>query len=100
MIMKSTKSGLLGAALAVAVAPIALHAALPFAGVSLAVSREVAPPSGIAQVKVSVTEPRPITTGGMLFNFGGFDDFVGIAVMSPANDTYGVASIQGSQIRF
>src|SRR6185295_16925273 len=31
-------------------------------GVSLAISREVAPPGGLAQIKVSVTEPRPIST--------------------------------------
>src|SRR4051812_6081746 len=88
------------AALALVLAPAALGAVVPFAGVSLAVSEEKAPPGGIAQVKISVTEPKPISTGSMFTSFAGFDAFAGIAVMSPANDTYGVAQIRGSQIRF
>src|SRR5262245_57753373 len=86
------------AALSLWVVPAALHATLPN-GVSLRVSRETAPPDGIAQMKIALTEPRPISTGGMSF-FAADLDFAGIAVMSPANDTYAVAQLSGSQVRF
>jgi hypothetical protein len=99
MLTKSATCGLAAAALSW-LAPTVLHAQPPFAGVGLRVSREVAPPGGIAQIKVTFTEPKPISTGRMLFNFAGFDSFVGIALMSPANDTFGVAEVRGSQIRF
>jgi len=85
------------AAFALLLIPAALRASLPL-GVSLKVSSEIAPPGGIAQMKVKVTEPRPISTGRMFFHTS--LDFAGIAVMSPDNDTYGVAQIDGSQLRF
>lgn len=85
------------AAFALLLIPAALRASLP-GGVSLKVSNEIAPPGGIAQMKISVTEPRPISTGGMFFSTS--FDFAGIAAMSPDNDTYGVAQIDGSQLRF
>ena len=85
-------------ALSLVLIPTALRATLP-TGLSLKVSNEVAPPGGIAQMKVSVTEPRPISTGRMRFNPASFD-FAGIAAMSPANDTYGVAQIDGQELRF
>lgn len=100
MITKSTRCVLAAVALSVLVAPTALYAAQTFAGVSLKVSCESASPAGIAQVKVAVTEPKPISTGGTWIGFGGLDTFEGIALMSPANDTFGVAEILGSQIRF
>ena len=99
MLTKLARCGLAAAALAW-LAPTALHAQLPFAGVGLKVSRDGAPPGGIAQIKVTFTEPKPISTGRMLFNFTGLDSLVGIALMSPANDTFGVAEVRGSQIRF
>jgi hypothetical protein len=88
------------AALALVLAPAALHAQLPFAGVSFKVSKEIAPPGGIAQIKVLVTEPKPISTGRLFFNYDGFDSVAGIAAMSPQNDAFGVADVRGSQIRF
>ena len=100
MITNATKCRLAAAGLSLFLAPLLLHAQLPFAGVSLTISQETAPPGGIAQIKVTVTEPRPISTGGMLVDFAGFDSFDGIAVMSPANDTFGVAQVNGSLIRF
>jgi hypothetical protein len=95
----SLKAGRFAAAavLSLFLIPTAVRATLPNS-VSLRLSNEVAPPGGIAQMKVAVTEPRPISTGGMSF-FADFD-FAGIAVMSPANDTYGVAQIAGTQLRF
>jgi len=91
---KLTAGMLAAAALSVFVVQAGLQAGvkLPFAGVSLAVSREVAPPGGIAQVKMEVTEPRPISTGGLRFQSAGWD-VAGVAAISPGNDTYGVAQI-------
>jgi hypothetical protein len=82
------------------VAPVVLHAQLPLTDVSLRISSEIAPPGGIAQLKVSVTEPRPISTGGLAFEFDGFDGFAGITVLSPGNDTWGTAQVNGTQLRF
>ena len=47
-------------------------------GAELRLSRESANPNGIAQIKVSLTEPKPISTGFYDFS-GGFDDFMGIS---------------------
>jgi hypothetical protein len=92
------QAGFAAVALSLFLIPTALRATLP-TGLSLRVSNEVVPPGGIAQMKVTVTEPRPISTGRMRFNAASFD-FAGIAVISPANDTYGVAQIDGRQLGF
>ena len=98
---KLTAGVLAAAALSVFVVQAGLQAGVkpPFAGVSLAVSREVAPPGGIAQVKMEVTEPRPISTGGLRFRSAGWD-VEGVAAISPRNDTYGVAQIENGQVQF
>lgn len=85
----------LGAVLAFAVArPVAQ---IP-AGVSLKVSKELIPPGGIAQMKVFVTEPKPISTAGGRVAFEGFEEFEGIAIHSPLGDTYGVAVVNGADL--
>jgi hypothetical protein len=71
---------------------------LPFAGVSLKIRDEIAAPGGIAQVKLFVTEPQPISTAGGRLRFAGFSAFDGIALLSPAGDTMGVAIVQGSEL--
>ena len=98
---KLTAGMLAAAALSLFIAPAGLRARgePPFAGVSLKVSREVAPPGGIAQVKMEVTEPRPISTGGLRFRSGGWD-VVGVAAVSPGNDSYGVAQVENGQVQF
>jgi hypothetical protein len=55
----------------------------------LRVSNEIAAPGGIAQIKVTLTEPKPIMTG--LFDFSGVGAVAGIAAFSPQNDTTGIA---------
>ena len=82
------------AALAVALAPVAVRAALPLvAGVELGIRDVTAPPGGNAQVQVSLTEPKPISTGDFGFDFG---DFAGMALFSPGSDALGVAVAQGN----
>ncbi len=68
----------------------------PLAGVSLKVSREVAPPGAISQMKVFVTEPKPITTGYAWMDFDGFSDIEGIALGS--EDSAGIAVVRGGRI--
>ena len=63
-----------------------------FPGVSLKIANEQVPPGGIAQVKLFVTEPRPISTAGGRFGFDGFDSIEGVALMSPGGDAMGVGS--------
>ena len=58
--------------------------------VELTVSHETAPPGGVAQVKVHLTEPKPISTG--LFQVSGdFGELAGVSIFSPLGDAYGVA---------
>ncbi len=80
-----------------ALAPIGAVAPA-FAGVSIKVGDEKVQPGGIAQVKVFVTEPMPISTAGASLSFGGFSSFEGIALNSPARDTLGVAVVRGSDL--
>lgn len=86
------------AAIVVAFTAFTLVSAAAFPGVSLSVSKETAPPGGMAQLKVFITEPKPISTGSTAFSFDAYDAIVGIAVMSPAQDTFGVALVRGTTI--
>ena len=58
--------------------------------VELRVSHETAPPGGIAQIKVELTEPKPISTGLFKVN-GDFGELAGVSIYSPMGDAYGVA---------
>ena len=74
------------------------RAQAPEVGVSLKVSREIAPPGRIAQMKVFVTEPKPITTGRAWMEFDAFSDIVGIAL--GAEDSAAVAVVVAGQLEF
>jgi len=79
------------AAIGIATSAIVLTAAAASTVLSLAVSDESAPPGAIVQVKVSVTEPKPISTGrGRLSGVG---KVAGISLRSRLNDAYGVAVV-------
>jgi hypothetical protein len=71
---------------------------VPFAGLSLSVSNEAAPAGGIAQMKVTLTEPQPITTGKGRLTLTGFTSVSGIAVMGPTPDVAGIALVQGTSV--
>ena len=62
--------------------------------VELKVSDETIPPAATVQLKVLLTEPRPIMTGTGSFAMDerAFDAFYGISLNSPGGDTFGVAS--------
>jgi hypothetical protein len=69
-----------------------------FAGLSLTVSSETAPPGGIAQMKVLLTEPKPMGGVGGGVHLGGFTAVSGIAVMGPTTDVTGVAVVRGNDV--
>ncbi|MBS1828519.1 MAG: IPT/TIG domain-containing protein, partial [Acidobacteria bacterium] len=66
------------------------------------ISKEVAPPGGVAQVKLTLTDPEPIITGSSRFDFdSSVVDFVlGISVYSPAGDAIGTATYQNGRLAF
>ena len=59
--------------------------------VEIKVANETIPPGGTVQLKVLLTEPRPIMTGTKSFDMdeGTFDGFYGISLNSPGGDTFG-----------
>jgi hypothetical protein len=66
------------------------------------VSQETAPPGGVAQVKVSLTDPEPILmgNGSMSFDSAVVDDILGIALHSPAGDAVGTATYRNGRLSF
>lgn len=68
------------------------------AGVSLKIGTETVPPGGLAQIKLFITEPKPISTGFASLELDGLSDIVGISLAGPARDTVGVALVRGSQV--
>lgn len=63
---------------------------------SIKTSREAAPPGAIAQVKVFITEPKPITSGRAGLSFASFSDIEGIALGE--TDAAGIAIVNGADI--
>jgi len=70
------------------------------AQVSLRVPNETEPPGGTLEMKVALTEPEPITTGGIALEFdpGPLGSVQDVALFSPGADVTGAAVIAGSQI--
>lgn len=73
-----------------------------FAGIELRIPDETVPPGGMLQLKVEITEPRPISKGGQRTRFGaGFLGPVqGIALFSPAGDASGTALLSKGAAAF
>jgi hypothetical protein len=67
--------------------------------VSLSVSKETAPPGSLTQMKVFVTEPKPISTGGGSITFDTYDSIFGISLSSHSGDSYGFAIVNGNNIK-
>jgi hypothetical protein len=66
--------------------------------VSLHIPSEAAPPGGVVQMKLMVTAPTPISSGGPRFALDAtFDAVWGIELFNPAGDVNGAAVINGSQ---
>ncbi|MBV8516205.1 MAG: hypothetical protein JO197_02270 [Acidobacteria bacterium] len=71
-----------------------------FAGLSLRIRDESAPAGSIVQVKVDVTEPKPISTGKGKVKTKGISNLHGIALGSEDPQTYGVALVDGDELTF
>src|SRR5215469_5897690 len=66
--------------------------------ISLHIPDESAPPGGIVQMKVLVTEPSPISSGGPRIPVPGGTAPVGIQLFNPNGDVNGVAMIGASMV--
>ncbi|MBL8173637.1 MAG: hypothetical protein JNK48_03150 [Bryobacterales bacterium] len=79
-----------------------LFAQQTFAGYEVRISQETAPPGGVAQVKLTLTDPEPIITGSSRFEFDSFlvDSVLGISVHSPAGDAIGTATYENGRLSF
>lgn len=67
--------------------------------ISLSIPNETAPPGGLVQMKLMVTSPTPISSGGPRFEYDAtFDGVWGIELFNPAADVNGAAIINGSQV--
>ncbi|MEZ5419310.1 MAG: hypothetical protein R2708_18500 [Vicinamibacterales bacterium] len=60
---------------------------------------EVAVPGGVLQLKLEVTEPRPIFTGGGDWAFQDYGDFLGIAVGGEAGDAAAAGVLRGTTLK-
>ncbi len=69
--------------------------------ITVRLSSETAPPGGIAQVKLLLTSPKPITTGDVMMDFSSsdFDSVWGIALFSNTGDVGGTAVVNAGQVR-
>ena len=66
--------------------------------ISLHIPDETVPPGGIAQMKVLVTEPTPVSSGGPRIAALSYAAVMGIQLFNPTGDVNGVAMIGGSMI--
>jgi hypothetical protein len=69
-----------------------------FAGLSLRIDDESAPAGSIVQVKVTVTEPKPISTGKGKIKVKGLSSIEGIALMNRDQDAVGIALVDGDEV--
>jgi len=69
---------------------------------SLRVTCETAPAGGVAQIKLVLTEPKPIISSKIGFNFDPsvVDSILGIAIHSPNGDSIGTASYTPNGLSF
>jgi IPT/TIG domain-containing protein len=67
--------------------------------IGLAVSKETAPPGALSQMKISLTEPKPISTGTGSVDFTAYDSLVGISLASHTRDAWGVAVVNGGSLK-
>jgi hypothetical protein len=79
---------------------IALGAHADGPGLSLRVTDEAAPAGSIVQLKLEVTEPKPISTGRGKIKTRGVATVEGIVLMNEGQDTYGVAMLDGDELSF
>lgn len=69
-------------------------------GLSLRINDEAAPAGSIVQIKIDVTEPKPISTGRGKVKVKGVTTVNGIVLMNEGQDSYGVAMVNGDELTF
>ena len=69
-------------------------------GLSLRIPNEAAPAGAVVQIKVEVTEPKPISTGRGKIKTKGVQSVQGIVLMNRDQDTYGLALVDGEDLTF
>jgi len=76
--------------------PLTAQTTLP----TIRVTSESAPPGGMAQMKVLLTSPKPITSGNMDLDMSGvdFDSIDGIALFNSNGDVGGAATVNGGKV--
>jgi hypothetical protein len=67
---------------------------------TIRISSETAPPGGMAQMKVLLTSPMPITSGGMFVDLSAVDfaSIDGIALFNANGDVNGAAVVNGGNV--
>jgi hypothetical protein len=67
---------------------------------TIRVSSETAPPGGMAQMKVLLTSPKPITTGNMYIDMSdvSYDSIDGIALFNSTGDVGGAAVVRNGVV--
>jgi len=73
-----------------------VHAQAQIASVSLKVSSESAPPGQAAQIKIKITDAKPIITGNFVLSLGGLRRVEGINLFSAGDDAAGIALVRGT----
>jgi len=73
----------------------------PAAPPEIRIMSEVQPAGGTVQVKLLLTEPRPISTGTTYASLdaGSFDSIYGVELFSATGDVFGAAVIQGTALQ-
>jgi hypothetical protein len=66
--------------------------------VSIKVSHETAAPGGVTQLKIRMTDAKPIITGRARLSLSGLASVEGISLVSPGDDAAGVAVVRGTEI--
>src|SRR5262245_28542750 len=67
--------------------------------VSMRIPNESAPPGGVVQMKLIVTEPTPISSGGPIVPKPTGSTVKGVQLFNPAGDICGVAMVGASEVR-
>ena len=93
---------ILAAAIVLLVPSRLIAADAPFPGVELRIPDETVPPGGMLQLKVEITEPKPILKGGQKTQYQAnfLGPVQGIALFSPSGDASGTAVLAKGVAQF
>ena len=80
-----------------AAATVVLEASIPTLA-SLRIPVETVPPGAMAQIKVVLTEPKPISTADAFLSFGALASIEGIAITNPDSQAAAVARVAGTDV--